>query len=105
MSSFRTGCYWPDIVAKNISQSLGQQLATHIRGFAQISAAISDSDLTCSIIPVGASTEMDSQRTQIDQMVFNFRDRIQKNTAAKEAAELANRSKSEFLAEVSQEIR
>ena len=48
---------------------------------------------------------MDSRRTQINQMVFNVRDSIQKNTAAREAAELANRSKSEFLAEVCQEIR
>ena len=38
-------------------------------------------------------------------MVFNLRDNIQKNTAAREAAELANRSKSEFLANMSHEIR
>ena len=38
-------------------------------------------------------------------MVFNLRDSIQKNTAAREAAELANRSKSEFLANMSHEIR
>ncbi|THU84046.1 hypothetical protein K435DRAFT_929096 [Dendrothele bispora CBS 962.96] len=37
--------------------------------------------------------------------VFNLRDSIQKNTAAREAAELANRSKSEFLANMSHEIR
>ena len=48
---------------------------------------------------------MDSLKTQINQMVFNLRDSIQKNTAAREAAELANRSKSEFLANMSHEIR
>ena len=45
---------------------------------------------------------MDSLKTQINQMVFNS---IQKNTAAREAAELANRSKTEFLANMSHEIR
>jgi osomolarity two-component system sensor histidine kinase NIK1 len=38
-------------------------------------------------------------------MVSNLRDSIQRNTAAKEAAELANRTKSEFLANMSHEIR
>lgn len=35
------------------------------------------------------------------QMVFNLRESIQSNTAARIAAELANRSKSEFLANMS----
>jgi len=48
---------------------------------------------------------MDGLKTHINQMVFNLRDSIQKNTAAREAAELANRSKSEFLANMSHEIR
>ena len=38
-------------------------------------------------------------------MVFNLRDSIQKNTTAREAAELANRSESEFLASMEHEIR
>jgi osomolarity two-component system sensor histidine kinase NIK1 len=63
-----------------------------------------DSDFT-RFITVGASGEMDSLKTQINQMVFNLRDSIQKNTAAREAAELANRSKNEFLANMSHEIR
>jgi osomolarity two-component system sensor histidine kinase NIK1 len=63
-----------------------------------------DGDFT-RFITVEASGEMDSLKTQINQMVYNLRDSIQKNTAAREAAELANRSKSEFLANMSHEIR
>ena len=79
-------------------------LTTQVRGFAQISAAAMDGDFT-RFITVEASGEMDSLKTQINQMVYNLRDSIQKNTAAREAAELANRSKSEFLANMSHEIR
>ena len=71
-----------------------------VRGFAQISAAAMDGGFT-RFITVGASGEMDSlMKTQIYQMVFNLQDSIQKNTAAREADELANRSKGEFLANV-----
>ena len=52
-------------------------------------------------ITVEASGEMDSLKTQITEMVLNLQDSIQKNTAAREAAGLANWSKSEFLANVS----
>ena len=79
-------------------------LTTQVRGFAQISAAAMDGDFT-RFITVEASGEMDSLKTQINQMVYNLRESIQKNTAAREAAELANRSKSEFLANMSHEIR
>jgi osomolarity two-component system sensor histidine kinase NIK1 len=58
-----------------------------------------DGDFTCSIT-VEASGELDSLKT-----VFNLCDSIQKNTAARESAELANRSKSKFLANMSHEIR
>jgi len=47
---------------------------------------------------------MDSLKTKINQMVFNLRESIQSNTAARIAAELANRSKSEFLANMSREL-
>jgi osomolarity two-component system sensor histidine kinase NIK1 len=83
---------------------MASNLTTQVRGFAQISAAAMDGDFT-RFITVEASGEMDSLKTQINQMVFNLRDSIQKNTAAREAAELANRSKSEFLANMSHEIR
>jgi osomolarity two-component system, sensor histidine kinase NIK1 len=61
-----------------------------------------DGDIT-RFITVEASGEMDSLKSQINQMVFNLRDSIQ-NTTAREAAELANRSKSKFLANMSHEI-
>lgn len=38
-------------------------------------------------------------------MVYNLRESIEKNTAARQAAELANRTKSEFLAMLSHELR
>ena len=84
--------------------TMANNLTTQVRGFAQISAAAMDGDFS-RFITVEASGEMDSLKTQINQMVSNLRDSIQKNTAAREAAELANRSKSEFLANMSHEIR
>jgi osomolarity two-component system, sensor histidine kinase NIK1 len=91
------------IIRMSVNTMAGN-LTTQVRGFAQISAAAMDGDFT-RFITVEASGEMDSLKTQINQMVFNLRDSIQKNTAAREAAELANRSKSEFLANMSHEIR
>lgn len=48
---------------------------------------------------------MDELKRKINQMIFDLRDSIQRNTQAREAAELANKTKSEFLANVSNEIR
>lgn len=79
-------------------------LTSQVRAFAQISATATDGDYT-EFITVEASGEMDSLKTKINQMVFNLRESIQSNTAARIAAELANRSKSEFLANMSHEIR
>ncbi|KAH9840883.1 histidine kinase [Rhodofomes roseus] len=93
---------WQDITMS--VNTMASNLTTQVRGFAQISAAAMDGDFS-RFITVEASGEMDSLKTQINQMVFNLRDSIQKNTAAREAAELANRSKSEFLANMSHEIR
>jgi len=75
-------------------------LTTQVRGFAQISAAATDGDPTRFI--VDASGEMDGSKGHINQMGFDL---IQKNIAAREAAERANRSKSEFLADMSQGFR
>ncbi|KAG8910547.1 histidine kinase osmosensor [Tulasnella sp. 417] len=92
---------WQDITVS--VNTMANNLTSQVRGFAQISAAATDGDFT-RFITVEASGEMDSLKTQINQMVYNLRESIQ-NTAAREAAELANRSKSEFLANMSHEIR
>ncbi|KAJ7666798.1 hypothetical protein DFH06DRAFT_1085968 [Mycena polygramma] len=84
--------------------TMASSLTTQVRGFAQISKAASDGDFT-SFITVEASGEMDELKSRINQMLYDLRDSIQKNTAAREAAELANKSKSEFLANMSHEIR
>ncbi|SJL18213.1 related to nik-1 protein (Os-1p protein) [Armillaria ostoyae] len=84
--------------------AMAGNLTTQVRGFAQISAAAIDGDFT-RFITVEASGEMDSLKSHINSMIFNLKDSIQKNTAAREAAELANSSKSEFLANMSHEIR
>ncbi|CAG8672075.1 9320_t:CDS:2, partial [Paraglomus brasilianum] len=93
---------WKEITS-NVN-TMAANLTSQVRAFAQISAAATDGDFT-QFITVDASGEMDSLKTKINQMVLNLRDSIQKNTAAREAAELANRSKSEFLANMSHEIR
>lgn len=67
--------------------------------------ALKDRGFYSFIIMVKASGEMDSLKTQINQMVFDLRGSIQKNVAAREADELANRSKSGFLANMSHGIR
>ncbi|KAG0260323.1 hypothetical protein BG011_001971 [Mortierella polycephala] len=83
---------------------MASNLTAQVRAFASISTAATDGDFT-QFITVEAAGEMDSLKTKINQMVYNLRESIQKNTAAREAAELANRSKSEFLANMSHEIR
>lgn len=40
---------------------------------------------------------MNSLKNKLNQMVYNLRDSIEKNTSARLAAELANRSKSELF--------
>jgi osomolarity two-component system sensor histidine kinase NIK1 len=55
---------------------------TKVRSFAPISAAAMDGDFT-RFVTVEASGEMDSLKTQINQMALNLRDSIQKNTAAR----------------------
>ncbi|ORX89993.1 hypothetical protein K493DRAFT_231834 [Basidiobolus meristosporus CBS 931.73] len=93
---------WQEIT--NNVNTMAANLTTQVRAFAQISAAATDGDFT-RYITVEASGEMDSLKTKINQMVYNLRESIQRNLAAREAAELANRAKSEFLANMSHEIR
>lgn len=83
---------------------MAANLTSQVRGFGEISAAVSGGDYS-KFITVEASGEMGSLKNQINQIVFTLRDSIHKNMQAREAAELANRSKSEFLANMSHEIR
>ncbi|KAL5335525.1 hypothetical protein BJX70DRAFT_410406 [Aspergillus crustosus] len=83
---------------------MADNLTSQVRAFGEITNAASDGDFS-KLITVSASGEMDELKQKINKMVSSLRDSIQRNTAAKEAAELANRSKSEFLANMSHEIR
>lgn len=75
-----------------------------MRAFGEITDAATSGDFS-KLITVSASGEMDELKQKINKMISNLRDSIQRNTAAREAAELANRSKTEFLANMSHEIR
>lgn len=90
-------------VTENVN-TMATNLTSQVRAFAQITAAATDGDFT-RFITVEASGEMDALKTKINQMVLNLRESIQRNTLAREAAELANSAKSEFLANMSHEIR
>merc|ERR1711969_105930 len=80
--------------------TMAMNLTAQVRAFGDITNAATDGDFT-KLITVEASGEMDELKRKINQMVFNLRDSIQRNTAAREAAEFANRTKSEFLANMS----
>ncbi|KAJ5108479.1 CheY-like superfamily [Penicillium angulare] len=84
--------------------TMADNLTSQVRAFGEITEAAMSGDFT-SLITVSASGEMDDLKQKINKMISGLRDSIQRNTAAREAAELANRSKSEFLANTSHEIR
>ncbi|GLI79941.1 histidine kinase osmosensor [Penicillium ochrochloron] len=83
---------------------MADNLTSQVRAFGEITEAAMSGDFT-KLITVSASGEMDDLKQKINKMIWSLRDSIQRNTAAREAAELANRSKSEFLANMSHEIR
>jgi osomolarity two-component system sensor histidine kinase NIK1 len=84
--------------------TMAENLTSQVRAFGEITDAAMEGKFT-RLITVSASGEMDELKRKINKMVSNLRDSIQRNTAAREAAELANRTKSEFLANMSHEIR
>ena len=84
--------------------TMADNLTAQVRAFGNITDAATDGDFS-KLITVEASGEMDELKGKINKMISNLRDSIQRNTAAREAAELANRTKSEFLANMSHEIR
>lgn len=83
--------------------TMAQNLTSQVRAFGDITNAAMEGKFTQ--ITVEASGEMDELKRKINQMVGSLRESIQRNTAAREAAELANKTKSEFLANMSHEIR
>jgi len=84
--------------------TMAENLTAQVRAFGEITDAATEGDFS-KLISVNASGEMDELKRKLNQMISNLRDSIQRNTAAREAAELANRTKSEFLANMSHEIR
>lgn len=84
--------------------TMAENLTAQVRAFGEITDAATEGDFS-KLISVNASGEMDELKRKINQMISNLRDSIQRNTAAREAAELANQTKSEFLANMSHEIR
>ena len=67
-----------------------------MRAFGDITNAATDGNFT-KLVDVEASGEMDELKRKINQMVYNLRDSIQRNTQAREAAEQANKTKSETM--------
>ncbi|KAJ1729489.1 histidine kinase osmosensor, partial [Coemansia biformis] len=93
---------WREVTAK--VNNMAHNLTNQVRAFARISAAASAGDYS-SMITVNAQGEMDALKSQINSMVTTLRESILRNMQAREAAELANRAKSELLANMSHEVR
>lgn len=93
---------WKEITSD--VNTMAQNLTSQVRAFGDITNAATEGDFS-KMINVSASGEMNELKQKINKMVSNLRESIQRNTAAREAAELANKTKSEFLANMSHEIR
>ncbi|KAI9477041.1 hypothetical protein BX667DRAFT_497678, partial [Coemansia mojavensis] len=93
---------WREVTTK--VNNMAHNLTNQVRAFAQISAAASAGDYS-SMITVDAMGEMDALKSQINSMVTSLRESLVRNMQAREAAELANRAKSELLANMSHEVR
>lgn len=93
---------WKEITSD--VNTMAQNLTSQVRAFGDITNAATEGDFS-KMINVSASGEMNELKQKINKMVSNLRESIQRNQAAREAAELANKTKSEFLANMSHEIR
>lgn len=93
---------WKEITSD--VNTMAQNLTSQVRAFGDITNAAMDGDFS-QMITVEASGEMNELKQKINKMVTGLRESIQRNQAAREAAELANKTKSEFLANMSHEIR
>ncbi|CAJ0641514.1 5911_t:CDS:2 [Entrophospora sp. SA101] len=93
---------WKEITS-NVN-TMAANLTSQLREFAQISAAAIDGDFT-QFITVDSPGKMNPLKTKINQMLHNLRENLQKNNAAREAAELANRKNRGLFVNISHEIR
>ncbi|KAB8076976.1 hypothetical protein BDV29DRAFT_169156 [Aspergillus leporis] len=93
---------WKEIIEE--VNSMAENLTTQVRGFGEVTEAATCGDFS-ELITISASGEMDELKRRINAMISSLQESIQRNSAAREAAESANRSKSEFLANMSHEIR
>ncbi|KAF7585260.1 histidine kinase osmosensor [Aspergillus hancockii] len=93
---------WKEIIAD--VNGMAENLACQVRSFGEITEAATCGDFS-ELITISASGEMDGLKRRINAMIASLQKSFQRNTAAREAAEAANRGKSEFLANMSHEIR
>ncbi|KAI7823072.1 hypothetical protein BX661DRAFT_172824 [Kickxella alabastrina] len=91
---------WRDMTSK--VNNMAHNLTNQVRAFAAITAAASTGDFS-SFITIDAMGEMDALKSQINRMVKNLRESIERYVKARDIAEQANRAKSEFLANMSHE--
>lgn len=93
---------WREIIEE--VNGMAENLTTQVRGFGEVTEAATCGDFS-ELITINASGEMNDLKRRINAMISSLQESIQRNSAAREAAESANRSKSEFLANMSHEIR
>ena len=83
---------------------LASNLTSQVRAFDDITDSAVDGDFS-KLITVEASGEMGLLKNKINSMIISLKDSMRKNTQAREAAENANKAKSEFLQNMSHEVR
>ncbi|KAJ2152804.1 histidine kinase osmosensor, partial [Coemansia sp. RSA 637] len=93
---------WREVTTK--VNKMATNLTNQVRAFAAISSAATGGDYSM-VITVDAMGEMDALKSQINSMVTSLRESLLRNVQARETAELANRAKSELLANMSHEVR
>lgn len=80
---------------------MANNLTAQVRAFADITMAASERDFGY----VPNTSQVGNLKQQIDDMVMSLNGSIQRNNLAREAADSASASKTEFLAKMSHELR